>query len=248
MAVGRSEEIQKIIEELQGPPWKMELRFELLMLHDIFPCANTYSHSVWADWVTRIEGGAKAEENHIAVMVKEWKRPPGRENWPCDPSDWINDEYWRSWRLTNAMYAAIVVSIWSDMEHFLKGLVRTCQKATGMHGKTPHEFPKIAEFFRKTLIIDLSTLGGYCKVNAIRILNNSFKHNGGHYNPSTEAHTQISPELLQSWGILGKCEEIDYAKLPIQHLVTACNTFCRDLLTKLEPELQRCGGRGRVGG
>ena len=31
--------------------------------------------------------------------------------------------------LTNSMYAALVVSIWSEMEHFLKDIVSLCYRA-----------------------------------------------------------------------------------------------------------------------
>ena len=79
----------------------------------------------------------------------------------------------------------------------------------------------------------------YQTVNAIRVLNNSFKHNNGYYKPKNDnPDNKINESMLAKWSILDDRDKIDYSKLPIKDLIIACNAFCNDLLNKLEKELK----------
>ena len=212
---------------------KSKLQLESFLLVGTFPDEGRYSSSAWADWKHRIEEGRESEEKSIAKQVDRWKAPEGSEKWPFDPGDWINDAYWQNCRLTNSMYASMVVSLWSDVEHFLKSLLQTCKL------KDAWDFGKIKKRFGKELDIDFENLDSYSILNTIRILNNSFKHSDGYYKPDKNMkHTQISQDLLDEWNILRDNDEIDYSKLPIKTLVLACNTFANDLLRKIEPKLK----------
>jgi len=156
------------------------------------------------------------------------------------------------------MYAAIVVCIWSEMEQFLKRLVNSRIEAMtagndprqnknfkGFRGKRLSSIHIICRFYREHLSIDLSSIADYPTVNAIRILNNFFKHKAGHYRfePETEDYDKIDQLLFDKWHLFDSKRtggedgvfdyEIDYSQLPIQELVWACNTFCRELLDKL---------------
>ena len=239
MMCDQREKIKKILSEINGPLWKMKLELDLLLLNDIFPNENSYPNSIWADWVSRIEDGATAESNHIDMMVEHWEPPRGSEKWPCDPSYWINDEHWQSSRLTNNMYAALIVSIWSDMEQFLKNLVKNSYEASEKNGKPLYNIGSIIKFFKKSLSIDLSTISGYSLVNAIRILNNSFKHNEGCYRTdSIGISNKIDQTLLNRWNILDKHHKIDYAAIPTKELILACNAFCHHLLKKVKTSIE----------
>lgn len=213
------------------------LQFVFLVLGDTFPNKHGYDSSVWADWECRIKEGHESEENSIAEKVKQWKLPIGSEDWPFDPGDWITDAYWQNCRLTNSMYASMVVSLWSDVEHFLKSLLKTYHKIL-IAQIDRWSFDKIIKGYQKGPYINLEKLESYSILNAIQILNNSFKHNDGYYKPCKGKHTQISQDLLNEWVILSDNNEIEYSKLPIKKLVLACNVFATDLLNKTKSKLK----------
>ncbi|RLC33885.1 hypothetical protein DRH14_04150 [Candidatus Shapirobacteria bacterium] len=208
-----------------------------LLLSDIFPNENGYNNSAWADWERRIEEGHTAEEGIIAEKVEQRKAPEYSKDWPFDPGDWTNDAYWQACRLTNSMYASMVVSLWSDVEHFLKSLLRTCYeiRIAQLDGLG---FGGIKRRFKEGFDVNLEELKMFSVLNAINILNISFKHSDGCYQPDQgKKHTQISPELLNKWDISDN-KEINYSKLPIKTLVLACNAFAKELLNKMESKLK----------
>ncbi len=85
-------------------------------------------------------------------------------------------------------------------------------------------------FFDVETGVDLATLCDVRTVDAVRILNNTFKHNDGIYSPvAGQAHTVIDAGLLAAWAILDASNRIDYAKLPFKDLVMACGRFADDL-------------------
>ena len=104
---------------------------------------------------------------------------------------------------------------------------------------TPYEFGKVKDFSRETMNVDLCALPEYPTVDAIRILNNSFKHNDGVYRPDpARSHTQIDEGLLNRWQILDNNNKIAFSKLPIEELVVGCNTFCSGVLTTTEAAIR----------
>lgn len=168
--------------------------FEALLLKDIFPDQYSFDSSTWSDWEKRIKLGQEKEDNAIEKKAEHWKAPEGSEKWPFDPSEWINDAYWQTTRLTNSMYASLIVTLWSDMEHFLTTLVKTCKL------KDAWKFGEIKKRFKDKLKIDIEMLKSYSIINAIHILNNSFKHTDGYYKPDiSKQHTQIHQALLDQW-------------------------------------------------
>ena len=177
-------------------------------------------------------------------------------------------------RLTNAMYAALVVSIWSEMEHFLKDVVLHCYQALEKRKKAiqtmqkfceatlagtqtkatlgscikalkeidagiPYAFDEIRKALEKEVGVEVDQCAECITVNAVRILNNSFKHVRGCYQPEDgKPHTRIDEALMKRWSIVNERSEIDYSKLSVKELVIACNGFCADLLDRVETHLE----------
>jgi hypothetical protein len=105
--------------------------------------------------------------------------------------------------------------------------------------KTPYNFDAIKDAIKKGANIDICKCGGYATVNAVRIVNNSFKHNSGRYDPEQgQAQNTIDKQLLKQWAIKAG-RVIDYTKVPVQDLIAASHAFCSDLLDKLEISLAK---------
>ena len=240
----------------------------------IFLHHNEYSDSKWADWEYRIKQGQKAVEQNISKSLKKLKVPKD-DYLP----DWLAEDHIRACDLTNAMYAALVVSIWAEMEYFLKSLIRTCfsilekkkkilektskfcsdaltsssvdkealsnciKELKDLQAGVPYDYKDIEDFFKKEFNIKLDSFKNYKIINAIRILNNSFKHTNGRYEPTDKPYTKIDQKLLDKWGIFEDRKDFDYSKLPIENLVSVCNAFCHDLLDKVEQNLDETSKR-----
>jgi hypothetical protein len=252
---------------------------EQLLLTDVFPDQSGYHTSRWATWESRIQQGHKAEEQQIERIYERRSEEVSAEPPDHDPGELAGEDYLETCRLTSTMYAALIVGIWSEMEHFLKSVVRLCYQALDkrrialtttkrfcedslaekkptdtlescikamkeLASDVPFAFDDIKKALRKEVSIDVEQCTDFLAIDAIRILNNSFKHSRGRYEPeSGQAHTQIHKSLLNKWPILDERNEIDYSKLPVEELVLACNGFCQDLLGKVENVLERkCGG------
>ena len=144
------------------------------------------------------------------------------------------------------MYAALIVSIWSELEHFLKNLVRTCYIACGEHKKIPYNIEAINKEIERETGIQIDNCRGYNTVNAIRILNNSYKHSDGYYHPEKcKPYSQINKSLLKKWRIK-EDRKIEYSKLPIEKIVLSLNAFCTNILKKVEPILENRSWTGML--
>lgn len=210
---------------------------------DEFPNKDDYDFSVWEMWESRIRNGHKVEENLIAKAAKRRESRLTEEQKELMPDDMFADDYWHTLHLTNAMYAALVVSLWSYIEGFLKDLACVCKGARHSKKKLSYKFGPIKQFFKEEIGIDLKQLPKYSTVNAINIFNNSFKHSEGFYRPkSGKTYTHIDPKLLTKWKSISKrfvdLKEIDYTKLPIRELVIDCNLFFQSLLSVLKKNLE----------
>jgi len=152
-------------------------------------------------------------------------------------SDMLNDMQYQAWEISNIMHSALVVALWAKMEMELKQLVDICAKALHIKGKSS-SFKEVKDFFQNNLNITLEQLQEYDKVHAVQILNNSFKHNDGCYEPDvTKPYTQIDQSLLNAWRILRDNNDIDYSALPFRVLISACNSFVNLLNQEIESQL-----------
>ena len=269
---------RKKFEYVKRPEWRVRWHLiESVLLTDTFPDGDGYSGSRWDAWERRIQQGHAAEEKQIERIYKRRKKQAAH-NPQYDPAEWAGEDYQETSRLTNLMYAALVVGIWSEMEHVLKNIVITCYQALekrrkaleltlkfckdsladsqpnvtldccvkalkGLQSEVPYAFDEIKKVLKRDLCIQADHYPEYATVDAIRILNNSFKHTKGRYDPEKgKPHTHIDKGLLKKWPILDERKEINYSKLPVKDLVIACNAFCRDLLDKVETQLQKRTG------
>jgi hypothetical protein len=206
-----------------------------------FPDEDDFNGSLWWLWEYRIKGAHNSEEEEIHTRYQAWKNQiRNSADSSFNPDEWALDDCWETCRVSNSMYAALVVSIWSGIENFLKSLVSICSE-TFRKGKEkePHEFRKIKEALEKFGLL-VERCENCITINAVRILNNSYKHDNGRYRPKAEKpHTQIDQALLSKWKILNdqNQNEIDYSKVPIREILVDCNSFCSDLLSKTKAVL-----------
>jgi hypothetical protein len=219
-----------------------------LRIGNPFPDEDGFYDSVWWLREDRIKTAHDLEEKQIQSRYQEWKNQIRNSDDPSfDPGEWAGDEYWETRRVTNSMYGALVVSIWSGIESFMKITLSVCSEALGKGKKgEDHDSKKlnVNEALKqlKKYGIPVEQCTKYTTANAVRLLNNSYKHDDGHYSPKAgKPHTQIDQAILSKWRILKgqNQDEIDYSKLPIQEIVIDCNSFCSDLLSKTKAVLVR---------
>lgn len=184
-----------------------------------------YEFTMWNRWQERAETGRVEDEARIRRQADEGIGPDVRE-------DWIEDEIWIANTLTDVMFASLVVTIWSEMEHFLKGCVEECQSNLGLAVGSPSRFRQIKSFFQNATGVDLTAIPEFTMIDAVRILNNSFKHSAGVYSPQPgQAHTIINAALLARWNVVGASNRIHFSKVPFKELVLACGRFAGHLST-----------------
>lgn len=228
-------------ERQKKPKWEKEMWWHLRIHKDAFPALAQYHDSIWADWELRIKQGHQVEFERYERLQEKWENE-GPANLP---DDWLVDDVYQSVQLTNNMYAAIVVSIWAKMEQQLKGLTRVCLRGLGSTKRVPYKFPELRKLYQKKLNIDFRTRTGYAAVDAVRILNNVFKHQDGRCKPSDEE--AISPDLRQQWdeafeeSPLGGWA-VDYTKIPIKDCVAACHDFHQALVAAVRRHFQETTG------
>lgn len=261
------------------PPWRVRAGLiERLLLNDVFPGEAGYPTSQWALWDMRIRAAQEAETALHQQRYEAHGSQPSNDTHD-DPPDWLLEEWSESLRLTKSMYAALIVAIWAEVEHFLKGILATCYLAQNrrelalqavrdccdamlarretkvslkdcirhlkqLDGDTPYAFAELSEAFRKEVKVVIEDLPDFATVDAIRVLNNCFKHSRGCYRArSDKPGTQIAKSVIRKWNDgaidLEGNGEIDYSKLPVRDLVLACNAFFAALLGRIESLLAR---------
>ncbi len=254
--------------------WESALTWDTMYLQGDFPVSDfEYQNSLWETWVLRIQEGHKAEEEKLKELYYQLK--PENHEEDSEEAVEINhlmaDGHTDMAILTNSMYAALAVSLWSKMENFFKRMINVCfigqkkkesilksvtdfcaESSSNPVNKselkrcikllralqTAYKFLEIKSFFKNEMGIDLEVLPEYKTVDAIRILNNSYKHSNGYYKPEIDkSHTQIDPTLLAHWSV--QCDqEIDYSKLPIKELVIACGKYNQKLIDEIRSKLK----------
>ena len=136
-------------ERIRLPAWHLRLDSMLgFLLTDLFPPdEEEYAVSRWAAWEDRIQHGHSAEE---AVIEKEHERRMSQPTYDPDEyiGSWAGEDYLETCRLTSTMRAALVVAIWSEMEHFLKDCVLLCWRALDKRTKL---LRKVQRFCQQSL-------------------------------------------------------------------------------------------------
>jgi hypothetical protein len=213
-----------------------------------FPNEDSFPDSVWAIWENRIKNAHDEEAKNISDFKKTWS------DRDLDFDDWAGEEYGQRCLVSNSMYAALIVSIWAKTEEFLNDVVRDIQRqkaGEGIKDEDKEYRIKNLHCAFKQCGINIYECVNYDVVNAVRIVNNSFKHKNGIYvEQKQKNHDKIDGSLKKDWekiNILKKLSasnkkgysvseedryEIDYTRLSIQKIIPKFNSFCRDLLGK----------------
>lgn len=230
--------------------WRIRWHAARSLMNNSFPASKDYHMSQWAMWEERVKNGHNAEQKWIEKRYEELK------DCPDVPDDLFSDDYSQTVSLTNSMYATLVVSIWSEMESFLKRLVFAIYRTTGKSQKIHYRFDKIKEVIKSGIRIQLERCASYSTVNAVRELNNSFKHSNGFCDSKSYEQIKKSPfarkvlpdRRKRDTRKHGKKVMVEYTKLPIRDILNACNEFCSVLLDRVENKLNKQPLRGGKGG
>jgi hypothetical protein len=91
-----------------------------------FPDENGFDGSVWWMWEERIKEGHHEEVKLIKKIYNPTKDHPYASSSLLDPNDIASENYWDIREVSDSMYAALVVAMWSRMEYFLKSLASIC--------------------------------------------------------------------------------------------------------------------------
>jgi hypothetical protein len=258
--------------------WWVHWRLIEILVVEAFPAGSLYYGSRYNRWDKRIKAAHVEDERDLKSRLEEHEKKAAESEAAAESLDetvdWLSDLHAETCDLTSRMYAALVVSMWADVEHFLKSVLGACRVATG-HRKTelekakalckefadgkvtaharraclnalarieagiPREFSDLGRLLNEEIQVAIGGCKSFHVVNAIRVLSNCYKHSDGHYEPEGEkTHADTAYAQLRKWGVLNEREDIDYSKLPVQELVAACNTFCNELLNKVEAKLE----------
>ncbi len=137
--------------------------------------------------------------------------------------------------ISNDMYAAMCVHLWSRMEISFK----RCIKAWNFDAKCNkdvdvHKFNAVNDFFSNRIGISLHSIVNYKFINALRILSNCYKHNNGRYKPGRHP---IDLVLRNQWSI-EKGHRISYLELPLKDILFSCGEFWEELLVQVRQKIE----------
>jgi len=207
------------------PEWKSRLEW-----HKLF--GNPFSMSSgWQTWLERLKHADDAEYDRLDALQRQYamgQTSQDKQAYRDYDNDVLADMAFQAKEISNNMHAVLIVALWSKMETELKQLAGICCVALSL--KEPsYKFEPLKNFLDTCISIDMERYIHYSEVNAIRVLNNSFKHSGGYYRPdSGKTHTQIDQSLESQFSLV-RGSIIDYSRLPIEELVGACSEFSDQL-------------------
>ena len=176
-----------------------------------------YYDSVWYQWIERIQEGQRHEQERVSDLVNQ-----------CGDVELFAEDFLKAEELSETMYAALAVAIWSHVEVFIKNTIYMCEiclKLKPHHytiNKTKGSVGKYIRYFNENLGINLKYLQCYDFVDAVRIISNCFKHNDGIYDK------KIEETLEREWN-LEDGKPISYSKIHYRELIINCGLFCNDL-------------------
>jgi hypothetical protein len=209
---------------------RQDLQSERGFLSSEFPPdQRDYGLSSWAMWENRVKSGGQEE-------LDRWEDEARCGIGPDVQEAWIEDQNSLTEELSNAMSACIVVVLWSRVEALFERTCRSLAQHGALTAPQAFRFAEVGKFMRSNCGIQLEHLPCFDEVNAIRLLNNCFKHkDGGTYTPPVNRPGDtISPALLSRWGAIDANGRLNYRAVPVSELTAACFSFCSELLTRIE--------------
>jgi hypothetical protein len=215
------------------PLWLMRLRFTRYLIDDF------ETGSFFYDWTERITSGHRKDEDQLQSRYTESQGSVGHEE-----EEQIAEDYAAIERLTSSLYATLVVGIWGRLELFLKILAEcshAAQVAAGSAKKQRmYKFHEIKNVINKNTSVNIEQIPHFDVINAMRILNNCYKHNDGVYDLSqNNPHESIDNALLTAWNAIDGEGRIDFSKLPYSDIVNKCFAFCAEVHAKVEQALNK---------
>ncbi|MBL6994743.1 hypothetical protein [Desulfobacula sp.] len=181
-----------------------------------------YYDSQYYQWISRIEKGQERDHEIVAKITKDLDD---------EQAELYAEDYFKAIEISGVMYAALTVAMWSNIESFMKHLIRICE--TSGYDKFEggnHQINNISDYFKKNLNIKLLDLKNNEIANTLRVLSNSFKHNNGRYEPDS---FPIAESIKLNFDIEER-RPIKYEQLPFQDLIKGGYNFCADFKAKVK--------------
>ncbi|WP_415719568.1 hypothetical protein [Maridesulfovibrio sp.] len=225
-------EAKRAIMREQFRQQSIQFRKECFLENYLPTDEHEFYDSIFSDWIDRIEKGKKAEMDWINKQV---------ENIPVEYIDGYAEDFFKTEELSNDMYAALLVNIWSAFERMFSNCAQVwdIESASPLPShvhKNMYKIKKVLQTFENTFGIDLKVLPKYSYANAVRCMANCYKHNGGRYNVPSDY--PIDGGLAQTWGIVPG-ERIAYASLPMFEILISCGSFTHSMLGELRLRISR---------
>jgi hypothetical protein len=234
-------DIKTILEE-QRKNWpNAEWNFLWMEIENTFPANTSFHGFMWASWLSKIREGEKSDEEYLTqrqIEFEEYSKSDEAKKHDFDPGDILADEAYEAFSVSNNIYAALVVSIWSKSEITLKRITSLAIRQQNLNLSLPLNFKSQQDFLNDNLGISVPSLPSFDEMNGIRILNNIYKHAGGKYNPDpTKPWEHFSPAVANAWSIKNN-KEVDYTIIPIKELILNAHVFFSKLHEKARNRLQ----------
>jgi hypothetical protein len=197
------------------------------LLENIFPTnEEEFNFSQYEKWLNRIEQGKEAELQHLSNIA---------DDSPDEVYDMYADDIAESDAISNDMYAAMCVHLWSKIEiSFARCIMAWNLEAISEVNFDTYKINKVSDFFIDTAGIPLDSITNYQFVNALRVLSNCYKHSNGRYEPG---NYPIDPSLLNQWDI-EEGHRIDYLRLPLKDILLRCGEFLKELLDQVRQKIE----------
>jgi len=185
-----------------------------------------YYDSTWCQWIERIQEGQRHEQERIEKWVDQ-----------CGDVELFAEDFLIAEEVSEIMYAALTVAIWSNIESFIKRTILMCKKFLEQKCPDSDEIREIrwmnlrecSKYLDKHINASLESLQYYGFANAVRIISNCFKHNNGKYiEKSNNEKDKIEEALKREWDLECK-KRIVYRKINFHELIINCGLFCNDL-------------------
>lgn len=203
-----------------------------------FPSSANYANSHWHTWETRISYMHEKELDWLEEQEESWT---GNAK---DFADVYGDDYAQTTEITNSMYAALIVAIWSKIERRNVSTAFHFLKLEKKKAKACYRFETFKSEMMDHLQVDISQISDYDTVNAIREINNAFKHGSGSLNLNSKGYEAIRKSLVTQKALSALATDgpdwqplvttIQYDRLSIQAVLNSCNVFFSELLKSLK--------------
>lgn len=206
--------------------------FKRALIHNrILPASEIdFYDSEWHEWLSRINAGFDKEKKRLEILAKDASK---------DYIEALAEDYFKAKRISGNMYAALIVSVWANIEIFFSSLCRYCEYCGKPSICKKPNIRQYEKYFKINIAVELEKVNNFQAANCIRALSNAFKHNEGKYIPDK---FPIDEALAEKYGIIeysrSNRDYIDYAKLPIKEMILTAGLFCNELLEKIEEVLK----------